>query len=71
MARVRPAVTVVPLRMHRGWVVPLAMMLTFGLGRPVCLLVQAALRWSRWGRPEPVGGWRPLFPPTLAELMRR
>jgi hypothetical protein len=66
-----PRVTVAPLRPQRGYVVPLTMMLTVGLGRPVCLFVQAALRWSRWGRPEPVGGWRPLFPPTLAGLNPR
>jgi hypothetical protein len=61
-------VAVVPLRPQRGYVVPLVMMLTVGLGRPVCLLVQAELRWWRWGRPEPAGGWRTLFPPTLREL---
>ncbi|MCA1710203.1 MAG: hypothetical protein LC789_00625 [Actinobacteria bacterium] len=62
-------VGVVPLRPHRGFVVPLTMMLTVGLGRPVCLYVQALLRWWRWGRTPPPGGWRTLFPPTLAELV--
>ena len=71
MPGVPPGVTLAPLRFERGWIVPLVMVLTVGLGRPVCLLVQAQLRWWRWGRPEPVGGWRTLFPPTLAELRPR
>jgi hypothetical protein len=64
-------VTVAPLRPERGYVVPLTMMLVVGVGRPICLLVQGMLRWWRWGRTPPGGGWQTLFPPTLAELRPR
>ena len=38
------SVTVAPLRPHRGWLVPLAMLVVYGVGRPICLLTQALLR---------------------------
>ncbi len=37
-------VTVAPLRPHRGWLVPLAMLVVYGVGRPLCLVTQAVLR---------------------------
>ena len=37
-------VTVAPLRPHRGWLVPLTMLVVYGVGRPICLLVQGVLR---------------------------
>ena len=66
-----PRVEVVPLRPHRGWLVPLSMLAVVGLGRPVCLATQLLLRWWRWGRDPGPDGWRPLFPPTLSEVTRR
>jgi len=38
------AVGVAPLRLHRGWLVLLLLIVIVGLGRPICLLVQALLR---------------------------
>lgn len=58
-----PRVAVAPLRPHRGWLLPLLMVLIVAIGRPICLAVQLLLRWWRWGRTPPDGAWRPLFPP--------
>lgn len=34
------AVTVAPLRPHRGWLVPALLMVVIGVGRPLCVLAQ-------------------------------
>ncbi|GAC1445684.1 MAG: hypothetical protein NVSMB55_27990 [Mycobacteriales bacterium] len=31
---------IAPLRPHRGWLVPLMLMIVIGIGRPLCLLTQ-------------------------------
>lgn len=36
----RGPVTVAPLRPHRGWLVPLLLLVVVGIGRPLCLLAQ-------------------------------
>jgi len=40
----RQQVGVAPLRLHRGWLVLLLLIVIIGVGRPICLVVQALLR---------------------------
>jgi hypothetical protein len=56
------AVTVAPLRPHRGWLVPLLLMFVIGVGRPLCLLAQLFIPLMAVTTPLP--------PEELANVLR-